>query len=110
MLLLLLLLLKLILLLLEVVIVLVVVIVVVSLLYLLSFQVYLTGAAILGVLLSTGACFGFGFACGFLFGAPHQALIFLLLGKVLIDLVILYSLYCMLLYPFQQLSSLIVAF
>lgn len=45
---------------------------------LLEHALYLTGAAGLGVLLSAGACFGVGFAAGFLFGAPHQALIFLL--------------------------------
>ncbi|WAR31717.1 LOW QUALITY PROTEIN: PTHD3-like protein [Mya arenaria] len=42
--------------------------------------VFLTLAAIVGVILSAGACFGIGLACGFLFGAPHQALIFLLLA------------------------------
>lgn len=42
--------------------------------------VYMTIAAILGVLLSAGACYGIGLASGLLFGAPHQALIFLLLA------------------------------
>ena len=46
-------------------------------------QVYLTLAAVVAVILSAGACFGVGMASGFLFGAPHQALIFLLLGTVL---------------------------
>ncbi|KAL4218800.1 Patched domain-containing protein 3 [Mactra antiquata] len=47
---------------------------------LLEHGVYLTVAAVVGVLLSTGACFGIGMVAGFLFGAPHQALIFLLLA------------------------------
>ncbi|XP_060594980.1 NPC intracellular cholesterol transporter 1-like isoform X2 [Ruditapes philippinarum] len=47
---------------------------------LLEHGVNLTIAAVLGVILSTGACFGLGMAAGFLFGAPHQALIFLLLA------------------------------
>ena len=42
----------------------------------------MTIAAILGVVLSAGACYGIGLASGLLFGAPHQALIFLLLGKI----------------------------
>lgn len=42
--------------------------------------VYMTLAAILGVVLSAGACYGIGLASGLLFGAPHQALIFLLLA------------------------------
>jgi len=55
-------------------------------------QVYLTLAAVVAVILSAGACFGVGMASGFLFGAPHQALIFLLLGTVLethIDIIVM---------------------
>ena len=44
-------------------------------------QIWLTVAAVLGVALSAGACYGIGLVAGLLFGAPHNALIFLLLGK-----------------------------